>query len=75
MVVFGQNGCIRAKVVVFGQSSLISILVSKVVVLVSKVVVFGEKWFYSHKVAVFGQSRSIREKWMYSAKVVVLGQK
>ena len=51
--------------VVFGQSSPIR----------AKVVVIGEKWFYSHKVAVFGQSRSIREKWMYSAKVVVLGQK
>ena len=43
-------------------------------------VLFGKKWFYSHKVVVFGISGSLREKWMYwdksgciRAKVVVFG--
>ena len=39
MVVFGQSGCIRAKVVVFEQKWLYS----------GKVIVFGQKWFYSGK--------------------------
>ena len=39
MAVFGQDGCIRAKVVVFGQKWLYS----------DKVVVFGQKWLYSGK--------------------------
>ena len=52
-------------------------------------VVFGQKWMYSGKVAVFGQNVYIRKqvvifwkKWLYSgkggcirAKVVVFGQK
>ena len=50
MVVFGQssciqaNGCISAKVIVFGQKRLYS----------GNVVVFGQKWLYSCKVVVFG---------------------
>ena len=47
VVVFGQGGCIRAKVVVFGQKLLYKV---KVVVLVqnggfrARVIVFGQKW-------------------------------
>ena len=48
LIVFGLS-CIRAKVVVMGQSLLYS----------GKVVVFGQKWLYSGKVAVFGQSGCI----------------
>ena len=49
---FGQNDCIRAKVVVFGQigCNLVKWLQSR------KVVVFRQKWF------LFAQ------KWLYSAK-------
>ena len=35
----GKNGCIRTKLVVFGQKFLCS----------GKVVVFGQKWWYSGK--------------------------
>ena len=52
MDVFKQNCCFREKVVVFDQFS-------------GKVVVFGQKWFYS------GKSGSIQAKWLYSGKVVV----
>ena len=57
-----KNGCIRAKVVVFGLKWLYSF----------KVVVFGQngciwaKCLYSGKVVVFGQ------KWLYSVKSVCL---
>ena len=54
MVVIGQSGCIRAKVVVFCQKWLYSRKVvvfeqsgcirAKVVVLANKVVIFGRKW-------------------------------
>ena len=79
MVVFGKSAfysgnvgsarqgvCIRAKVVVFGQSDYIR----------AKLVVFWQKWLYSGKtgfirakVAVFGQ------KWLYSGKSGLFGQK
>ena len=65
--------------VVFGQGGSIW----------AKVVLFGQKWFYSGKsgcirakVVVFGQSGCTRakvvvyeQKWLYSGKVVVVGQK
>ena len=37
-------------------------------------VVFGQKWLYSGKVVVFGQSGRIREKRLYSGTVIVFGQ-
>ena len=47
----------------------------------AKVVVFGQKSFYSGKsgciwakVVVFGQSGCIMRKWLYSEKMVVIGQ-
>ena len=64
MVVFGQSGCIQAKVVLLGQSIGIR----------SKVVVFWPEWFYSCIVNVFGQSDCIRAKWLYSVKVVIILQ-
>ena len=59
VVVFGQSGCIRAKVVVFGQK-----LYS------GKVVVFWQKWLYSGKVVVLGEKGCIRVNWLYSGSVV-----
>ena len=56
---FGQGGCILAKVVVMDQKWGIC----------AKVGVFGTK------VVVFGQSGCIRARWFYSGEVVVLGQK
>ena len=64
MVVFGQSGCIRSKVVLFEQKWLYS----------GNVVVFGQRgfirkqWLCSCKVVVFGQCGCIR------AKVVELGK-
>ena len=71
MVVFGQSGCIRAKVVVFGQKWLY----------LDKLVVFEQKLMFSGPMVV------LRQKWLYSdnsgcipencskwAKVVVFGQ-
>ena len=62
MVVFGQSGFIRAKVVVVGQSGIIF---AKVVAFQQRVFL-GQKWLYSGevvefwaKVAVFGN------KWLY----------
>ena len=55
-VVFGQNGCIRArwffweKVVEFGQSGCVRV----------KVVVFGQKWLY------WGKSGCNWAKWLSS---------
>ena len=43
MVVFGQRGCIRAKVDVFVK-----------VVVFRKMVVFGQTWFFSGKVVILG---------------------
>ena len=59
------------KAVVFRQKWLY--LVKSGCILV-KVVVLGQKDFYSGKMVVFGQSGSVRAKWLYSGKVVVLGQ-
>ena len=61
----GQIGCIRVKVIVFGQSGR-----TRARWLYSdKVVVFGQKCFLiGKKVVVFGQSGCIR------AKVVIFGQ-
>ena len=44
--------CIKAEVVVFGQSGCIR----------AKMVVFGNFWFYS------GKSGCIRVKWLYSGR-------
>ena len=52
MVVFGQSGSIRAKVVVFGRKWLYSGRPGFVQV---KLVAFRRKWLYSAKVVVFGQ--------------------
>ena len=75
MVVFGQGGGIRVKVVVFGPKWLYSGIVAvfrqkdctpaKKMFYSGNVVVFGEKWLYSGSVVVIGQ------KWLYSRKVVV----
>ena len=65
MVVIGQSGFIREKVVVFGRKWLHS----------GKVDVFRKngsiraKWLYS------GQSCCIQEIWLYSGNVLVIGQK
>ena len=53
----GKSGCIRTKVVVFGQKWLY----------LCKVVVFGQKFLYS------GKSGCIRAKWSYSDKLVDFG--
>ena len=72
MIVFGQSGCNRAKVVVFGQSAFIG---EKVVVFGqsgcnrAKVVVFGQGGRIHAKLVVFGQSGCIRAKWLYSCKI------
>ena len=51
-------------------------------VVLGKVVVFGQKRFYSGasgsirvKEVAFGQEGCIRAKWLYSGKMVVSGQK
>ena len=36
---------------------------------------FGQKWLYSGKVVVFGQSGCLWAKWFYSGYLVVFGQK
>ena len=65
VAVFGQSGCILAKMVVFGQSGFFR----------AKVVVFEQKWLYS------GKSGCIRAKVVVivqsccnRAKVVLFGQ-
>ena len=63
MVVVGQSGGIRSKVVVFGYKKLYS---GKSGYIRAKVVVFGQKWLYSGKVVVFGQSGCSRPKLWYS---------
>ena len=50
LVVFGQSGCIRAILAVFGQKKF----------------VFGKNWFVRAKVVVFGKSGCIWTKWLYS---------
>ena len=81
MVVFGQSGCTRAKMVVIEQGGCVSpmLLCSGKMVLL---------WLYTGKVVLFGQSVCIRSKWMssgvsgclrkrwlYSGKVVVFVKK
>ena len=60
MVVFEQKLLYSGKVAVFRQSGSIRVkwLYSDKVVVLGKVVVFGQKWFYLGKVYVFGQ------KWL-----------
>ena len=72
MVVFGQCGCIRARLLLSG----------KVVVIRAKVVVVGQKWLYSAKrdciqikLFVFGQCVVIGQSGCIRAKVVAFGQK
>ena len=83
MVVLGKSGCIRAKVVVFGQKRYSG----KVVVFAlggcirikwlysgkngsipAKLVVFGENGCIQAKVVLFGKGCCIRAKWLYSGK-------
>ena len=62
-----KSGCIRAKVVVFGQKLLYSGrggAISSNLSYTGKVVVFGQNWLYSGKVAVFGKSACILPKWL-----------
>ena len=86
MVVFVQSGCIRAKGVVFRQEWLYS---NKVVVFVTKVLVFGQSGCFWAKVGcirakmvVFvqkwlssGRTGCIWAKWLvFEPKLVVFGQ-
>ena len=80
-----KSSCIRAKVVVFGQSCCIQ---AKVVVFEEKLLYSGKgcfiralNWLYPGKVVVFGKSGCVRTKWLYLsksgciwAKVGLLGQ-
>ena len=66
VVIFGQVGCIREKVVVIGQNLL---YLGKRGCIRVKVVVIGKKLLFSDKMGIFGQKR-----W-YSGKVVVFAQK
>ena len=75
----GKSGCIREKVVVFGQSGCIrarsGCIRAKVVVfgqsgcIQSKVDVFVQRWFFS------GKSCCIRAKWFSLEKVNLFGKK
>ena len=57
MALFGQSGCIRTKMVVFGQKLLFSD---------KSDCVFGQGLFYSfEKVVFFGKSGCIRAKCLY----------
>ena len=64
MVLFGQNGCIRAMLLYLG----------KVVVFGKKVVAFRKNRCIGAKLVVFGQIGFIRVKWVYSGIVVVFEQ-
>ena len=59
MVVFGQSGCVRAKVVVIGQRWLYS---GKNCCIRAKVVVFGQSGCICAKVVL------IEKKWLFSDK-------
>ena len=59
MVVFGQSGCVQAKLVFFKPK----------VVVFRKSACVGEKWLTS------GKSGCIRAKCLYSDKVVLFEQK
>ena len=67
VVVLGQSCCIRAKVVVFGQSGFGCIG--------AKVVVFEQRWLYLGKSGCTPESGCIFSKWLYSGKLVIFGQK
>ena len=77
MVVIGQSGCIRAKVVViakclfFYQNGFIRArgLYS------GKVIVIGQSGCIRAKTVVFRQSSCIWANWLYSGKVDVIEQK
>ena len=78
VVVLGQNGCSRAKVVVFPQSGYD---LAKKGCIRAKVVAFGQRWLYSGKVVLFGQSACniakvvvFGRKWLFSEKDVLFGQ-
>ena len=74
---FGQTGCIWAKVVVFRKVLLFGqnwLYAGKRCSIRAKVVVFGQKWSYSGKLVVFEQSGCIREGACIWPKVVVFGQ-
>ena len=60
MVVFGQSGCIRAKVVVFGQTGCIR---AEVVLFVQKRVVFGQS---SCKLVNYLYLGKMGSNWEYS---------
>ena len=70
MVVIRQSGSIWAKLLYSGKCGCFR----------AKMVVFVQKWLYSFKKVVFGQSGIIRkvvvfeQKWLYSNKVNVFGQ-
>ena len=64
MVVFGQNGCIWVKVVVFGQNCCC----------LGQSECIRAKWLFSGKVVVFGQSGCIRESGCIRANKVLFGQ-
>ena len=62
MLVLGQDGCIWAYAVVFGQQWLYSGKSGNIRarwLISGKLVVFGKKWLYSGIVAFFGQ------KWLF----------
>ena len=62
-MVFGQSGCIRAKVVVLGQNWLYSareVVIWKKRCIRTKSVVFERKWLYSGKIG------SIHARLLYS---------
>ena len=65
MVVFGQCGCIRARIVVFGEKLFYS----------GKWFYFGKSFCIWAKVVVFGNIGYIPKKWLYSDMVVKFGQK
>ena len=65
MVVFGQSGCIWAKIVVLGQSGSIRAIL----------VVFEQSGWIWARVVVFGQSCVIRAKWLHLWKSGSLRQK
>ena len=48
-------------------------VIGKIRLYLVKVVVFRQKWLYSDKLVVIGQSGCIRVKMLYSAKLVKFG--
>ena len=71
-LVFGQCGCIRAKVTFIRP---IVFCIRRSGCDWAKVVLFGAKWFYAGKMVVFGQKRLYAgNSGCIRAKVVVFGQ-